>query len=158
MARADAPRTLPFQLGLVLESPLRAPSAFCGRSAAPGGTSRLLRAGFGYEEGVPALPISRERGGSFTGGARGKAGLFATFTEAGRPPAAQQLLQRLKTNISVALLKLGERAAAASSTSPLDLLCSLVGIGRPGLGEELDFARVTRFRATSAFRVPVFRV
>ena len=68
----------------------------------------MLRAGFGYEEGVPALPISRERGGSFTGGARGKTGLFVTFTEAGRLPAAQQLLQRLKTNISVAVPKLGE--------------------------------------------------
>ena len=71
MARADAPRTLPFQLGLVLESPLRAPSAFCGRSAAPGGTSRLLRAGFGYEEGVPALPISREREGARSPAVRG---------------------------------------------------------------------------------------
>jgi hypothetical protein len=80
MARADAPRTLPFQLGLVLESPLRAPSALCGRFAASDETSRLLRAGLGYEEGEPALPISRERAGApFTGGARGKAGLFVTF-------------------------------------------------------------------------------
>jgi hypothetical protein len=52
-----------FSSGLVLEPPHRAPSALCGRFAASGETSRLLRAGFGYEEGVPALPISRERGG-----------------------------------------------------------------------------------------------
>jgi hypothetical protein len=63
MARADAPRTLPFQLGLVLESPLRAPSALCGHLQLPVRLRALLRAGFGYEEGVPALPISRERGG-----------------------------------------------------------------------------------------------
>jgi hypothetical protein len=59
--------------------------------------------------GGPALPISRERGGSFTGGARGKAGLFVIFTEAGHVPPARQLLQRLKTNISVAVPKQGER-------------------------------------------------
>ena len=90
------PNTVAFSSGLVLEPPKERRPHFADVFAASGETCRLLRAGFGYEEGVPALPISREREGAPSPAVRGARLAFSSlFTEADRLPAAQQLLQRL---------------------------------------------------------------
>ena len=97
-----------FSSGLVLEPP-QSTVRTLRTSAASGETSRLPRAGFGYEEVCQPCRFRVSEGGSFTGGARARLAFSSLFTEADRLPAAQQLLQRLKTNISLAVSKLGKR-------------------------------------------------
>jgi hypothetical protein len=134
-----------FSSGLVLEPP-QSTAARCGRFAASGETSRLLRAGFGYERVCRPCRFRVSEGGSFTGGARARLAFSSLFTEADRRPAAQQLLQRLKTNISVAVPKLGERRRSERNLGewrqplvdkPLQPAqrCSFVA-GRIGVGQQ----------------------
>ena len=68
-----------FSSGLVVESPSEHRPHFADVLHPPVRLSRLLRAGFGYEEVCRPCRFRVSEGGSFTGGARGKAGLFVTF-------------------------------------------------------------------------------
>ena len=69
-----------FSSGLVLEPPTEHRPHFADVFQLPVRLRVCCEQVFGYEGGLPALPISRERAGApFTGGARGKAGLFVTF-------------------------------------------------------------------------------
>ena len=69
-----------FSSGLVVESPSEHRPHFADVFCTLRSDFALAASSVWVRRGVPALPISREReGGSFTGGARGKAGLFVTF-------------------------------------------------------------------------------
>jgi len=106
-------------VGSGARAPHRAPSALCRRFAASGETSRLLRAKFLGTKRVcrPCRFRVSERGLRSPAVRGARLAFSSLFTEADRLPAAQQLLQRLKTNVSMAVKGTTMAACAVRETA-----------------------------------------
>ena len=109
MARGDAPRTPWLSSGLVLEPPYRAPSALCGRFAAPGQTSRLLEQVLGTKRVCRPCRFRVSERGLVYGRCAWQGWPFALFAEADRLTAAEQPFQGLDPGVSIPVPKLSKR-------------------------------------------------